>query len=112
MIPNLRRAADTFFVFACLVCACANVCAQTARAEGGAEKPFLHPLFTDHVVLQRGVRFPVWGWTTPGARVKVSMRGAEATATADAGGDGLRGSAPSRRAARTRSRSKARRARP
>jgi sialate O-acetylesterase len=85
MIPNLRRAAASF-VFACLLCACAPACAQTAQAQSDAEKPFLHPLFTDHAVLQRGVRFPVWGWTTPGARVKVTMRGAEATATADAQG--------------------------
>lgn len=86
MIPNLRGAAAAFLVFACLVCACADARAQTSRARGDAVKPFLHPLFGDHAVLQRGVRFPVWGWTTPGARVKVRMRGAEATAVADAQG--------------------------
>jgi len=86
MIPNLLRVVNTFFVFACLLCACANVRAQDSQSRADAEKPFLHPLFTDHAVLQRGVRFPVWGWTTPGARVRVSMRGAEATATADSRG--------------------------
>ena len=86
MIQSLRRVANTFFVFACIVSASASVGAQTAQAQGDAEKPFLHPLFTDHVVLQRGVRFPVWGWTTPGGRVRVSMRGAEASAVADAQG--------------------------
>jgi sialate O-acetylesterase len=54
--------------------------------QADAEKPFLHPLFNDHVVLQRGVRFPVWGWTTPGSRVAVEMRGKTTTAVADAGG--------------------------
>jgi sialate O-acetylesterase len=41
-------------------------------AEG--EKPFLHPLFADHVVLQRGMTIPVWGWTKPGATVTVTLR--------------------------------------
>jgi sialate O-acetylesterase len=49
-------------------------------------RPFLHQLFTDHLVLQRGVRFPVWGWTTPGARVGVRMNGREASAIADSRG--------------------------
>jgi sialate O-acetylesterase len=81
----MRRATTAFLVIACLVCASVTPLAQTTQP-ASAERPFLHPLFTDHAVLQRGVRFPVWGWTTPGARVRVRMRGAEATATADAGG--------------------------
>lgn len=34
---------------------------------GAAEMPFVHPLFTDHMMLQREAAAPVWGWTTPGA---------------------------------------------
>ncbi len=54
----------------------------------GAEeaRPFLHPLFTDHMVLQRGVKAPIWGWTTPGARVTVEAAGQKAEAAADAQG--------------------------
>jgi sialate O-acetylesterase len=26
------------------------------------DKPLLHPLFTDHAVLQRDTKVPVWGW--------------------------------------------------
>ncbi|HJQ30761.1 MAG TPA: sialate O-acetylesterase [Pyrinomonadaceae bacterium] len=78
----MRRVTTAFFVIACLVCACVTSLAQPTRDE----RPFLHPLFTDHAVLQRGVRFPVWGWTTPGARVRVRLRGSEATAVADAQG--------------------------
>ncbi len=47
--------------------------ALTARAD--PPKPFLHPLFTDNMVLQRGIADPVWGWTTPGMGMKVSFRG-------------------------------------
>ena len=44
-----------------------------ARADEA--KPFLHPLFTDDMVLQRGVADPIWGWTTPGNPVNVSLNG-------------------------------------
>ena len=59
--------------------------AQTQRSqaqEGAAAKPFLHPLFTDHMVFQRGIKAPVWGWTQPGKKVTVSMDGKSAAATA------------------------------
>ena len=33
------------------------------------DKPLVHPLFADHMVLQRELPAPVWGWTTPGREV-------------------------------------------
>ena len=48
--------------------------------------PLLDPLFTDNMVLQRGMADPVWGWTTPGQAVRVSIGGR--TARAVAGPDG------------------------
>jgi sialate O-acetylesterase len=51
-----------------------------------AEMPFLHPLFSDNMVLQRGISCPVWGWTTPGAKVTVVI--AQHVGTAKAGPDG------------------------
>src|SRR4051812_31404181 len=89
MVSNMRRAATIFFVILSLVCAPSLARAQTTQTQRDSEKPFLHPLFNDHMVLQRGVRFPVWGWTTPGARVTVEMRGKEATTVADAQGKWL-----------------------
>src|ERR1700749_433878 len=86
MIPNARRVVTVLFSVAFLVCAAANVAAQAAQSQTDAEKPFLHPLFTDHMVLQRGVRFPVWGWAAPGSRVTVEMRGKEDAVVADAAG--------------------------
>ena len=50
------------------------------------EKPFLHPLFADHMVLQRDMAVPVWGWTEAGEEVTVSMRGKTAKTVADAQG--------------------------
>lgn len=33
----------------------------------------LHPLFTDHMVLQQGKPVPVWGWADPGEKVQVQF---------------------------------------
>lgn len=43
-------------------------------------------VFGDHMVLQRGVKVPVWGWAAPGERVVVRFAGQEKAATA--GDDG------------------------
>jgi len=51
-----------------------------------ADEPFLHPLFTDHMVLQRDAATAVWGWTQPGKEVTVALAGKTATGTADARG--------------------------
>lgn len=44
--------------------------------------PFLSPVFSDHMVLQRDTTDVVWGWTKPGARVTVSVGGAKGSAVA------------------------------
>lgn len=55
-------------------------------AEVLAERPFLHPLFSDHAVLQRRVEAPIWGWTMPGAQVVVRLAHQTALAKADENG--------------------------
>lgn len=50
------------------------------------ERPFVHPLFSDHMVLQRGMKAPVWGWASPGTKVTVQFAGQTKTAVADADG--------------------------
>lgn len=49
-------------------------------------KPFVHPLFADNMVLQRDMKVPIWGWTTPGTSVTVSMEGQTAKSLADKDG--------------------------
>lgn len=71
---------------------CVLIAGQLAAAEPAPsdhspiDRPFLHGLFSDHMVLQRDAACPVWGWTTPGATVTVAMDGK--TGTAVAGADG------------------------
>ena len=69
-----------------LLLALAAPAVAAAPAEAVAERPLLHPLFTDHMVLQRGIKAPIWGWTDPGQKVTVTMSGKTAQAKADAGG--------------------------
>ncbi len=59
------------------------LCAATARANVS-----LFPLFTDHAVLQRADRVPVWGRATPGENVTVVLGDSLARAAATAGADG------------------------
>ena len=56
------------------------------RGSADPPKPFLHPLFTDNMVLQRDHSDPVWGWAAPGQTVTVAFHGQ--TSAAVAGTDG------------------------
>ncbi len=47
---------------------------------------FMGTPFSDHMVMQRDIPVPVWGWATPGQQVTVSMAGNTQTAKADATG--------------------------
>ncbi len=59
--------------------------AAGARAE--ETKPaMLAGIFSNHMVLQRDVKLPVWGWGKPGQRYVASLAGINAEATADASG--------------------------
>lgn len=59
---------------------------SSAPAQSSAELPFLHPLFSDHMVLQRGTKVPVWGWAAPGTKVTVTFAGQTKTAVAQSDG--------------------------
>jgi len=45
-------------------------------------KRFVHALFQDHMVIQRGTKAPIWGWTEPGTTVNVAFAGQTGQATA------------------------------
>lgn len=74
----------------CLInCYAALLCIGTTAITPGAyaqDMPFVHPLFSSDMVLQRDVAVPVWGWTTPGATVTVTV--SDDSKQAVAGSDG------------------------
>ena len=45
--------------------------------------------FTDHMVLQREMAAPVWGWANPGEEITVSFAGQKKTAKADCRSEAL-----------------------
>ncbi len=69
-----------------LLCGLTIAAVSTSGAADNAALPFVSPIFGDHMVLQREKPNTIWGWTEPGAAVRVSVAGKSANATA--GGDG------------------------
>lgn len=69
-----------FASFACFV-----VCLFSTTLPSLAA-PVLPSLFTDHAVLQQGIKIPVWGWAEPGETIRVQFAGQEKNTVADAGG--------------------------
>jgi sialate O-acetylesterase len=57
--------------------------ATALGADSEGRRPFLHPLFCDHMVLQRDTRVPIWGWTSPGGKVTVAFSGQQKSAVAN-----------------------------
>ena len=49
--------------------------------------PFLHPLFTTDMVLQRDIAAPIWGWAKPGDKIMVLVDG-KLAGQSSAGADG------------------------
>ena len=54
------------------------VCACAAQAEVTVSK-----MFGDHMILQRDIEVPVWGWADPGEEVTVEFGGQKKMALAD-----------------------------
>ena len=60
--------------------------APLRAADAPPSLPFVSPVFSSNMVLQRGKPNPIWGWARPGDRVRVSI--GASTADAVAGSDG------------------------
>lgn len=60
--------------------------AEPAVAEAPAKTLTLASIFSDHMVLQRDMKLPIWGHAEPGAKVVVKFQEDEQEATADADG--------------------------
>jgi len=74
---QIKRFCLCLFIFTALL---------TASAADNSARPFVSPVFSDNMVLQRGKLDPVWGWAKPGEVIKVEIAGHTATAVADANG--------------------------
>lgn len=68
------------------LCVFAFATLLSATAADQPALPFVSPMFSDNLVLQRGKPDPIWGWAKPGDVIKVEIAGH--TAKAVAGADG------------------------
>lgn len=59
---------------------------RVLAGEAATARPFVSPLFGDEMVLQQGKPNTIWGWTTPGAQVRVEIGSHAATGTAGTDG--------------------------
>ncbi len=64
----------------------ATLAILSLHAKAQETKPFVHPIFSDNMVLQRGISAPVWGWAKPGEIVTVRFAGKSAVGKADSEG--------------------------
>jgi sialate O-acetylesterase len=65
---------------------CTAVVILVAAAASAQADVRLPAIFSNHMVLQRSARVPVWGWAKPGEQVQVALAGRTADAETDAGG--------------------------
>ena len=56
--------------------------AQNTLPAAAKPLPLLSPIFGDNMVLQRGKVNTIWGWSEPGAEIRVSIGGKHASAVA------------------------------
>ncbi|MEE2966586.1 MAG: sialate O-acetylesterase [Verrucomicrobiota bacterium] len=45
-------------------------------------------IFGDHMVLQRGIKLPVWGWAEAGEKITLTLKGKDLNVTAEVAADG------------------------
>ena len=67
-------------------CLCAFTFGALFAAAANVSLPFVSPMFSDNMVLQRGKPDPIWGWAKPGDVIRVEIAGYTAKAVADAYG--------------------------
>lgn len=87
-IPKLN------IIFAALIFSMSCMQAQTPTPTPAAEAPVkpaatglrLPSIISDHMVLQRDMKTPIWGWAEPGEAITVTAGGVTAKATAAAAG--------------------------
>lgn len=69
-------AATSRFVSACFLTLVWAVCIARANVT-------LPALFSDHMVLQRDMKVPIWGWADPGEKITITIPNQKLTAVAD-----------------------------
>mgnify|MGYP000103161848 CR=1 FL=1 len=67
-------------------CSCVQPPVTPAAQESQASSLKTPSVISDNMVLQRGMKVPIWGWAAPGESVTVTFKGQSASAVADGQG--------------------------
>lgn len=68
-------------------CATPHIARAQSTTQTQTDKPFVHALFTDNMVLQRNTAAAIWGWAQPNTQVTVRLdNGAAVSSTAASDG--------------------------
>mgnify|MGYP000160518085 CR=1 FL=1 len=70
------------FVAMCFAMATMQFAGAQSESEGKPAGLRLPSVFGDHMVLQRDVRVPIWGWAEPGEKITVQLGRQEVAAQA------------------------------
>jgi hypothetical protein len=70
MVADLKRRAYIRKLKVACLSVLGGLCAPALIAE-----PLLPHLFSEHMVLQRNVTIPIWGWADPGEKISVNLAG-------------------------------------
>jgi sialate O-acetylesterase len=81
----MKRSINFQTAFLLMPCVMLVLAIIPVHAEPPSPKPFVSPLFGNHMVLQRNKPNRIWGWTEPGKviRVKLGDQNAQTTSQAD-----------------------------
>jgi sialate O-acetylesterase len=87
-VPEARRSQDWRQVAwrACMLRAAVMTAGVLAGLGQLSAETTVPSIFGDHMVLQRDHANPVWGWSTPGAQIRVGIADQQVATTADATG--------------------------
>jgi len=91
LLKRTHRMYRVFLLFVAVVLSAGTAFGQPMQPQPWwpvqpVELPLVHTLFSSHMVLQRNIAAPIWGWSTPGDKITVSINDeqiAKATAEKD-----------------------------
>ncbi len=81
-IPRGVTAASMYLALAGFALAQNTPGMPPSQAQVPPKQPFISPLFSDNMVLQRGKKNTIWGWSNPGDKVQVRIGNAIASGVA------------------------------
>ena len=69
----MRRKTNSYVILPLIVLIATSSSFGRAAESTNGTLPFVSPIFGDNMVLQRGKLNTIWGWSSPGDKVKIRL---------------------------------------